>query len=275
MSEYQEKHEVAKLIGAPPGYVGYDNGGQLTKRLKKCPSAVVLFDEVDKAHPDVLTVLLQLFDEGRLTDGKGKTIECKDAIFIMTSNLANQEIAEYALELRAEAKRILGQRFNKNQESEEITISRDFKDNVVRPILKAHFRRDEFLGRINEIVYFLPFSHSELLSLVARELEAWAIRAKERHMIELKWENEVLSVLADGYSAYYGARSIKYEVERRVINQLAAAQERGQLEKGCCVLIKAKQHENGTNIVLSVRPKGVSKYIDIVETESIVKNVSW
>lgn len=101
----------------------------------------------------------------------------------------------------------------------------------MRPILKAHFRRDEFLGRINEIVYFLPFSRAELIKLVARELDAWATRAKERHMIELKWDREVLSVLADGYDAHYGARSIKYEVERRVVNQLAAAHERGQLGK--------------------------------------------
>lgn len=102
MSEYQEKHEVAKLIGAPPGYVGHDDGGQLTSRLKQNPKAVVLFDEVDKAHPDVLSVLLQLFDEGRLTDGKGKTISCKDAIFIMTSNLASDEIANHAINLRRE-----------------------------------------------------------------------------------------------------------------------------------------------------------------------------
>lgn len=95
--------------------------------------------------------------------------------------------------------------------------------------MKAHFRRDEFLGRINEIVYFLPFSRSELIKLVTRELEAWAARAKERHMIELKWERDVLSVLADGYDVHYGARSIKYEVERRVVNQLAAAHERGLL----------------------------------------------
>jgi ATP-dependent Clp protease ATP-binding subunit ClpB len=103
MSEYQEKHEVAKLIGAPPGYIGHEQGGQLTKQLRECPNAVVLFDEVEKAHPDVLTVMLQLFDEGRLTDGKGKTIECKDAIFVMTSNLASDEIAAHGLELRQEA----------------------------------------------------------------------------------------------------------------------------------------------------------------------------
>lgn len=102
MSEYQEKHEVAKFIGSPPGYVGHDEGGQLTKRLNETPNAVVLFDEIEKAHPDLLTILLQLFDEGRMTDGKGKTVECKEAIFIMTSNLAAEEIGEYGRQLRAE-----------------------------------------------------------------------------------------------------------------------------------------------------------------------------
>ncbi len=129
MSEYQEKHEVAKLIGSPPGYIGHDDGGQLTKRLREFPEAVVLFDEVDKAHPDVLTVLLQLFDEGRLTDGKGKTIECKKAIFVMTSNLASTEIAEHAIGLRREAEMIAKERkegtMKDDQELEEkITISR-------------------------------------------------------------------------------------------------------------------------------------------------------
>lgn len=102
--------QVAKLIGAPPGYIGHEDGGQLTARLKKCPKAVVLFDEVDKAHTDVLTVLLQLFDEGRLTDGKGKTIECKDAIFIMTSNLASDEIAQHGLELRDDVEKMRAER---------------------------------------------------------------------------------------------------------------------------------------------------------------------
>lgn len=100
------------MIGAPPGYIGHDDGGQLTKQLRKCPGAVVLFDEVDKAHPDVLTVLLQLFDEGRLTDGQGKTIECKDAIFVMTSNLASHEIAQHALDLRKAVDDIKKQRLN-------------------------------------------------------------------------------------------------------------------------------------------------------------------
>uniref|UniRef100_A0A4W4E9Z3 Mitochondrial disaggregase n=1 Tax=Electrophorus electricus TaxID=8005 RepID=A0A4W4E9Z3_ELEEL len=237
MSEFQEKHEVAKFIGSPPGYVGHEEGGQLTKQLKQCPNAVVLFDEVDKAHPDVLTIMLQLFDEGRLTDGKGKTIECKDAIFIMTSNVASDEIAHHALQLRQEAQEQSRRRMADNlddvQKGEKVTISKKFKDDVIRPILKAHFRRDEFLGRINEIVYFLPFCHSELIQLVSKELNYWAKKAKQRHNITLLWERPVLELLAHGYNLHYGARSIKHEVERRVVNQLAAAYEQELLPDGC------------------------------------------
>ncbi|KAM7443876.1 hypothetical protein ABFA07_007448 [Porites harrisoni] len=237
MSEYQEKHEVAKMIGAPPGYIGHDQGGQLTKKLKECPNAVVLFDEVDKAHPDVLTVMLQLFDEGRLTDGQGKTIVCKDAIFVMTSNLASDEIANHALELRREAKEAAEHREEDGEISEKVTISRKFKEKVVQPILKLHFRRDEFLGRINEMVYFLPFSRSELITLVTRELNFWAKMALNRHDIHMSWDREVLDVLADGYDVHYGARSIKHEVERRVVNQLAAAHERELISPGCSLHI--------------------------------------
>lgn len=237
MSEFQEKHEVAKFIGSPPGYVGHEEGGHLTKQLRQFPNAVVLFDEVDKAHPDVLTVMLQLFDEGRLTDGKGKTIECKDAIFIMTSNVASDEIAHHALQLRREAqeqsRRRLAENLDDVQKSEKITISSTFKEEVIRPILKAQFRRDEFLGRINEIVYFLPFCHSELIQLVTKELNYWAKKAMQRHNITLLWDSPVLELLARGYNLHYGARSIKHEVERRVVNQLAAAYEQDLLPKGC------------------------------------------
>ncbi|XP_056466772.1 caseinolytic peptidase B protein homolog [Gadus chalcogrammus] len=237
MSEFQEKHEVAKFIGSPPGYVGHEEGGQLTKQLKAYPNAVVLFDEVDKAHPDVLTIMLQLFDEGRLTDGKGKTIECKDAIFIMTSNVASDEIGEHGVQLRQEAEKLSRRKLADNlddvQKIDDIKISRQFKDSVIRPILKAHFRRDEFLGRINEIVYFLPFCHSELLQLVSKELQFWAKKAKQRHGITLQWDRPVLDLLAGGYNMHYGARSIKHEVERRVVNQLAAAYEQELLPKGC------------------------------------------
>lgn len=279
MSEYQEKHEVAKLIGAPPGYIGHDDGGQLTKRLKTCPSAVVLFDEVDKAHPDVLTVLLQLFDEGRLTDGKGKTIECKDAIFIMTSNLASDEIAGHGLELRQEIENVRNERLQLKLDDkdigDDITISRKFKDTVVKPILKRHFKRDEFLGRINEIVYFLPFSRNELIQLVNRELTVWAKRANDKHKIDLKWDRSVESALADGYDVNYGARSIKYEVERQVVNQLAAAHEQGLLGKGSTVKVSMswKDVEDVKRVKLQVKKKGYKDYIDIEQIQSPVKNV--
>ncbi|XP_033971045.1 caseinolytic peptidase B protein homolog [Trematomus bernacchii] len=247
MSEFQEKHEVAKFIGSPPGYVGHEEGGQLTKLLKACPNAVVLFDEVDKAHPDVLTIMLQLFDEGRLTDGKGKTIECKDAIFIMTSNIASDEIAQHALQLRQEAeeasRRKLADKLEDVQKGDDVKISRQFKESVIRPILKAHYRRDEFLGRINEIVYFLPFCHSELLQLVTKELNFWAKKAKQRHDITLQWERPVLDLLAGGYNMHYGARSIKHEVERRVVNQLAAAYEQELLPKGCTLRITVQSED--------------------------------
>ncbi|KAB1272529.1 Caseinolytic peptidase B protein-like protein [Camelus dromedarius] len=276
MSEFQERHEVAKFIGSPPGYIGHEEGGQLTKKLKQCPNAVVLFDEVDKAHPDVLTIMLQLFDEGRLTDGKGKTIDCKDAIFIMTSNVASDEIAQHALQLRQEALEMSHNRIAENlgmalglsclgnwasdqtasmspggkdgigvlepgkgpgdvQISDKITISKNFKENVIRPILKAHFRRDEFLGRINEIVYFLPFCHSELIQLVNKELNFWAKRAKQRHNITLLWDREVADVLVDGYNVHYGARSIKHE--------LAAAYEQDLLPGGCTLRITVEDSD--------------------------------
>uniref|UniRef100_A0A673B9X6 ClpB homolog, mitochondrial AAA ATPase chaperonin n=1 Tax=Sphaeramia orbicularis TaxID=375764 RepID=A0A673B9X6_9TELE len=249
--------KVAKFIGSPPGYVGHEEGGQLTKLLKACPNAVVLFDEVDKAHPDVLTIMLQLFDEGRLTDGKGKTIECKDAIFIMTSNVASDEIAQHGLQLREEAEEVSRRKLADNlddvQKSDDIKISRQFKESVIRPILKAHFRRDEFLGRINEIVYFLPFCHSELLQLVSKELNFWAKKAKQRHDITLKWDRPVLDLLAGGYNMHYGARSIKHEVERRVVNQLAAAYEQELLPKGCTLRLSVQSGGREERSVPSLR----------------------
>ncbi|KAF4521273.1 hypothetical protein B566_EDAN008476 [Ephemera danica] len=268
MSEFQHTHEVAKLIGSPPGYVGHDDGGQLTKKLRKMPSAVVLFDEVDKAHPDILTVLLQLFDEGRLTDGKGKTIECKDAIFVMTSNLASDEIAEHGLQLRREAEEVSKQRYEEKigkliydkELVERISISKQFKEKVVQPILKKHFRRDEFLGRINEMVYFLPFSRTELLLLVRAELQSWAKKALERHKIELRWEIPVEEALASGYNVHYGARSIQHEVERRVVNQLALAHEQGLLVHGCGVRLVLA---SGGEIRLLVGAPGAEQEADL------------
>lgn len=259
MSEYQESHSVARMIGSPPGYVGYQDGGQLTEALKKCPNAVVLFDEVEKAHPKVLTVLLQLFDEGRMTDGKGNTIECKDAIFIMTSNLASEAIAEHAMQLRNEQQAVKEiERENilrgitspkDDNYKEQITISRTFKDTIVRPVLKAHFQRDEFLGRINEMVYFLPFSDQELRQLVIKELQFWAARAKKKNSIEMTWDKEVVDVICKGYDIHYGARSIKHEVERRIVNQISELHNTVQKAKKVHVSVNHDPNDTGVDLI--------------------------
>ncbi|KAI8972019.1 P-loop containing nucleoside triphosphate hydrolase protein [Mycotypha africana] len=251
MSEFQHKHDVSRFIGSPPGYVGYDEGGQLTEKLKECPNAVVLLDEVEKAHPDVLTIMLQLFDEGRITDGKGTTVECKDAIFIMTSNLAQHEIADEAELLRLEASVssdaqttgtatvVEPAKKNRNdnkekpkEEQTQISLSRQFIERTIYPILYNHFHRDEFLGRINEVLFFLPFSEDELREITSRELTRWADKARTRHGITLTWDPEVVNVLAEGYNIRYGARSIKYEVERKVVNLIAKANENDDVMDG-------------------------------------------
>lgn len=286
MSEYQEKHEVSKFIGSPPGYIGHEQGGQLTQALSACPNAVVLFDEAEKAHPDILAALLQLFDEGRLTDGRGHTINCKDAVFIMTSNLGSQVIAEHAQALRKAS----------GDCEADIELSRDFKEKEMRPILRRHFLRDEFLGRINEMVYFLPFSTSELTQLVDRCLTHWADKALKRHSITLTWDREVIDLIVDGYDVYYGARSISYEIERRIVTLLALAEEQGLIYPGCRVRISVshvsfkdeswsgtrvqgssdnKKAPNSSSfpprIILEVTtPKGELKSIDLTRT-----SMSW
>ena len=270
MSEYQHKHEVAKFIGAPPGYIGFDSGGQVTEKLRECPNAVVLFDEVEKAHPDVLTIMLQLFDEGRLTDGLGKTVECKDAIFVMTSNLASNEIANHAVKLRQDVQQVKEERRERDisKIEEQIVVSRDFKRKVVEPILKRTFLRDEFLGRINEILYFLPFTRSELNLLVLKEMEFWKKKAYERHKMTLTWERGVIDLLADAYNIKYGARSIKYEVERSVVSQLAMAHERKLIQAGDEVNVRAIDVRGGSVVQLQ-RLEG-NRYMDIELTPVVM-----
>ncbi|XP_059729642.1 mitochondrial disaggregase isoform X2 [Haemorhous mexicanus] len=229
---YDEEHPLVFLFLGSSGIGKTELAKQTAKYIHK---------DIKKGFIRLDMSEFQERHEGRLTDGKGKTIDCKDAIFIMTSNVASEEIAQHALQLRQEAMEMSKKRIAENLEdvqmTDKITISKQFKEKVIRPILKAHFRRDEFLGRINEIVYFLPFCHSELIQLVNKELNFWAKKAKARHNITLLWDREVMDVLADGYNLHYGARSIKHEVERRVVNQLAAAYEQDLLPQGCTLRI--------------------------------------
>jgi len=154
---------------------------------------------------------------------------------------------------------------------EKITISRQFKEHAVQPILKRHFGRDEFLGRINEIVYFLPFSRNELIKLVEREMQFWSDKAKQKHNVEIIWDRQVLHFLSDGYNVYYGARSIKHEVERRIVTQLALAHETGKLTKGASVKILVDNFGDESTLPklkLSIRKTAQEDFVDLYEVLS-------
>lgn len=203
MSEYMEKQSTAKLIGSPPGYIGYEEGGQLTEKLRRRPYAVVLFDEIEKAHAEVFNLLLQIFDEGHITDSKGRRVNCKNALFIMTSNLGSEALNAY-LETQTE------------QPSKEELLQ------VLDPILKAYFR-PEFLNRLDEILPFLPLQEKDMEQIVELQLQKVRERLQEKEVV-LLYTNEVKTLLAKtGYDPIYGARPLKRLIQREVVNLLSTA----------------------------------------------------
>lgn len=209
MSEYMEKHSVAKLIGSPPGYVGFEEGGQLTEAIRRRPYSVVLFDEVEKAHPDVFNILLQIFDDGRLTDAKGRTINCKNCLFIMTSNLGSEQLLE---------KLKKGGDFTK----EEILA-------IVEPSIKKHFR-PEFINRLDEILPFLPLQESDMEKIVHIQLEQVKTRLKEKE-IKLSTSKEAIAFLAiEGYDPIFGARPLKRLIQQKIVNLLSNKLLKGELK---------------------------------------------
>ena len=208
MSEYMEKHSVAKLIGSPPGYVGYDEGGQLTEALRRRPYAVVLLDEVEKAHPDVFNILLQIFDDGRMTDSKGRTVNCKNALFIMTSNLGSEQLLTHKGEL-----------------------SKDNVLSIVDPIIKGHFR-PEFINRLDEILPFLPLQEKDMEKIVLIQLDQVKQRLEEKEIL-LSWDQNALTHLAkEGYDPIFGARPLKRLIQHTVVNMLSNAILKGEIASG-------------------------------------------
>jgi ATP-dependent Clp protease ATP-binding subunit ClpB len=203
MSEYQEKHTVSRLIGAPPGYVGYDEGGQLTESIRRRPYSVVLFDEIEKAHPEVFNVLLQLLDDGRLTDGHGRTVDFRNTLVIMTSNLGNT-LWEGGRQ-----------------------VSRD----EITSVLQAHFR-PEFLNRIDEIVVFHQLSREDLAAIVDIQLQQVAARLAERGFI-LEVSEAAREHLAEvGFDPDFGARPLKRAIQRELQDPLALAILSGEFREG-------------------------------------------
>ena len=216
MSEYQEKHTVSRLIGAPPGYVGYDEAGQLTEAVRRRPYSVVLFDEIEKAHPEVLNVMLQLLDDGRLTDGKGRTVDFKNTVVIMTSNLGSQYIAETAERDAGE----LGEGVRRQ----------------VTEALRQHFR-PEFLNRVDEIIFFHALGRDHMKQIIDIQLRGLVKRLEERKIRVELTERAKDFLVQEGYDPIYGARPLKRTIQRRVLDPLAMRVLEGEFAEGDHVVV--------------------------------------
>ncbi|MCB9072129.1 MAG: ATP-dependent chaperone ClpB [Bdellovibrionaceae bacterium] len=217
MSEYMEKHSVSRLIGAPPGYVGYDEGGQLTEQVRRKPYSVVLFDEVEKAHPDVFNVLLQVFDEGRLTDGQGRTVDFKNTVIVMTSNVASEFIIDESLSEKDREERIKSQ------------LGKYFKP--------------EFLNRIDDIITFKQLGKEQLMNIVKIQIQQVVKRLKERN-IDLELDDKALTLLGEkGYDPIFGARPLKRAIQDNLLNPLSKKILAGDLKAGSVLKVTASNNQ--------------------------------
>ena len=221
MSEYQEKHTVSRLIGAPPGYIGYDEGGQLTEAVRHKPYSVVLFDEIEKAHPDVFNILLQVLDDGRLTDNKGRTVNFKNTIIIMTSNLGSQLIRETV-------------------EQMEGTSNRDTQLSSLRTQLMTMLKqtiRPEFLNRIDETIMFLPLTQQEIADVVTLQMKQVQRMLKEQD-IQMEWTQPAIDFLTEvGYDPEFGARPVKRAIQHYVLNDLSKKLLAGDVNRDKAIII--------------------------------------
>jgi ATP-dependent Clp protease ATP-binding subunit ClpB len=223
MSEYQERHAVSRLIGAPPGYVGYDEGGQLTEKVRRKPYSVVLLDEIEKAHPDVFNILLQVLDEGRLTDNKGRTADFRNTIIIMTSNLGSQIISEKMAGLT-----------DANRDA-IVEITRLEVMTLLRQTI-----RPEFLNRIDELIMFKPLTEAEVLQIVKLQINNLAALLLKND-IRLSITGEAVDLIAaEGFDPQYGARPVKRVIQRQVLNKLSKKILSGEVIKDSVIIIDAK-----------------------------------
>ena len=231
MSEYMEKHSVARLIGAPPGYVGYEEGGQLTESVRRKPYSVLLFDEIEKAHHDVFNILLQILDDGRLTDGKGRSVDFRNTIIIMTSNIGSQEILSFS------------QSGGKYEEMRSRVLD----------LLKMHFR-PEFLNRVDEVIVFHALEEAQIEQIAGMLLKKLALRFRENMQSILSWDKSALKYLGQrGYDPYYGARPLKRLIQQEVETALSRQIIGGAIAPGDNVIISAAQDAISLNIEKAAR----------------------
>jgi ATP-dependent Clp protease ATP-binding subunit ClpB len=212
MSEYQEKHTVSRMIGAPPGYVGYEESGQLTEAVRRRPYSVVLFDEIEKAHPEVLNVLLQLLDDGRLTDGKGRTVDFKNVVVIMTSNLGSQYIAEHTGDLSEGVRR------------------------QVTEALRQHFR-PEFINRVDEIIFFHALGLEHMKEIIDIQVRGLLKRLEDRKIHVELTDAAKGYIVSEGYDPMFGARPLKRTIQRRVLDPLARRVLEGEFREGDKIVV--------------------------------------
>ena len=224
MSEYQERHSVSRLVGAPPGYVGYDEGGQLTEAVRRKPYSVVLLDEIEKAHPDVFNILLQVLDDGRLTDNKGRTVDFRNTIVIMTSNMGAQIIQE-RFAAAADGKKL------------DPELVEETRDEVV-DLLKQHLK-PEFLNRIDEIVMFEPLTRRDIERIV--EIQLGIVRRMlSENGIVLEYTDAARDWIATaGFDPLYGARPVKRTIQRYVVNDLSKRILAGEVDRSKPIRIDA------------------------------------
>jgi ATP-dependent Clp protease ATP-binding subunit ClpB len=225
MSEYMEKHTVARLIGAPPGYVGYEEGGQLTEAVRRRPYAVVLLDEIEKAHNDVFNVLLQIMDDGRLTDGQGRTVDFTNTILIMTSNVGSEELilsASSASRPGADGSEAIRER--------------------IQPILETTFK-PEFLNRIDDTVIFQRLTRDDISHIVELQVAQLTARVRERG-IEIELSDDARMLLGNlGYDPTYGARPLKRVIQKQLVDKLALRILEGEFGEGDVVRVDAADGE--------------------------------
>jgi ATP-dependent Clp protease ATP-binding subunit ClpB len=207
MSEYMEKHAVARMIGAPPGYVGYEEGGQLTEAVRRRPYAVVLFDEIEKAHPDVFNVLLQILDDGRLTDSQGRTVDFRNTVLIMTSNIGSTYILEHG------------------------TSNWEQVETKVLELLRQGFK-PEFLNRVDDVIIFRPLGQEEIARIVELQINRVAQLVADRKLVLEVTPAAKTLLAAEGYDPVYGARPLKRAIQRLLQNPLALAVLEGQYGEG-------------------------------------------
>jgi len=220
MSEYQEKHSVSRLVGAPPGYVGYDEGGQLTEAVRRKPYSVVLLDEIEKAHPDVFNILLQVLDDGRLTDNKGRVVNFKNTIVIMTSNMGSHIIQE---------------NFEKVNDNNKEEVVESTKAEVM--VLLRQTIRPEFLNRIDEVIMFQPLMKKEIKGIIDIQLQGLKQLVAQTG-IQLQFSEYVLEFLSEnGYDPQMGARPLKRLIQKEIINQLSKRILAGDIDKSIPVLV--------------------------------------